>query len=156
MDRNQLNIPGDTGTLSVFSNDGNQNVTVHIRGRDEFPKNRVNDDNQGADQDHPAIAVAPDGSYVTVWVDQRNSRRDIYAQRFNASGTKIGQIFKVNNQSWAISEGTTDKIDVAMAGNGSFVIVWDQYASEVIYDTVEKVTSRRFVYLKKSIYRKLL
>jgi parallel beta-helix repeat protein len=76
------------------------------------------------DQYQPAIAVAEEISII-VWVDERLRESNIFAQRYNAIGEKLGRNFIVNEQSWPLSETTPDLVDVALATDGSFVIVWE-------------------------------
>jgi hypothetical protein len=83
---------------------------------------KVNDDAGTADQYDPAIAVDLPGNFVITWADLRNGNSDIYAQRFNSSGTPQGANFMVNDDA-----GTTDQHDpaIAMDSSGNFVIAWD-------------------------------
>jgi len=73
-------------------------------------------------QGHPAIAMNTAGQHVIVWgsVDQDGHGWGIYAQRYYADGTPNGGEFQVNTytpfgQSYP---------DVAMNGDGRFVVVW--------------------------------
>jgi len=77
-------------------------------------------------QSAPALAAAPDGRSVAVWVHELSSSdNDIYAQRFNASGNKIGAEIRV-----AISSRVEKQPDVAMDSSGDFVVTWvDQVSS---------------------------
>ena len=118
----KVNGTSDTGTITVSSNGGNQDVTVLITKEIvDFPENRVNDDDQGDDQDVPAIAVAPDASFVIAWEDKRNEQSNIYAQLFDANGAKSGNNFKVNDVPGGYSPLSPD-IDIFNDGN--FVIAW--------------------------------
>lgn len=73
-----------------------------------------------------AISAAPDGRYVSVWTHQYSSTdTDIYAQRFNASGAKVGSEIRV-----ATTSRKEFAPDVAMDSNGNFVVTWvDQVSS---------------------------
>jgi hypothetical protein len=79
----------------------------------------VNDD--GGNQEDPAIARDPSGNFVITWEDYRNGNYDIYFQRYNSSGTPLGTNFKVNDDI-----GTSDQYSpaIAMDGSGNFVIAW--------------------------------
>jgi hypothetical protein len=83
---------------------------------------KVNDD-AGADQRDPSIAMDGSGNFVIVWVDERNSyyNSDIYSQRYDSSGIAQGVNTKVNDDA-----GTADQwySSVAMNGSGNFVVVW--------------------------------
>ena len=77
-------------------------------------------------QNYSQIAMDDAGNFVIVWrsLDQEggagNNTWGIYAQRYNASGTKIGSEFQVNS---TIS-GDQDEPRIAMDASGNFVIVW--------------------------------
>ena len=86
---------------------------------------------------NPVAAIGPDGSSVYAWEDAYLSARpiyyegayparDIYARRVDAAGDPIGTQFRVNSTSNCRHTGT----EIAMATNGTFVIVWQQSASE--------------------------
>ncbi|MGV6818578.1 MAG: DUF4347 domain-containing protein [Thiotrichales bacterium] len=69
-----------------------------------------------------AVAMDSAGNYVVVWSDSvtDGSGYGIFAQRFDATGTKQGAEFQINqttthNQYWA---------SVAMAEDGRFVVSW--------------------------------
>jgi hypothetical protein len=74
----------------------------------------------------PTIAVAPDGHFVVVYSgDGATDHNGVYAQRFNADGTKNGAAFLVNKKS-NTAEGDAA---LAMAPNPSvagydFVVTW--------------------------------
>lgn len=100
----------------LFDFDGNP-VT------DEFQVNTTTFLNQ----EYPAVAMATDGSFIITWRSEepivprpRKKMYDVYAQRFAADGTKLGDEFVVNT--------TTDNIqeqpNIGIAADGSFVIVW--------------------------------
>ncbi len=79
-------------------------------------------------QDASDIAISKDGSFVIVWESdqQDGSSLGVYAQRFNASGAKIGSEFRVNSV-------TTDKQvtpKVAMDSNGDFIVVWSSFGQD--------------------------
>jgi hypothetical protein len=82
----------------------------------------VNDDAGTADQTICAIAMDVSGNFVITWEDYRNGNSDIYAQRFNSSGTPQGSNFKVNDDA-----GTADQTicAIAMDVSGNFVITWE-------------------------------
>ena len=94
---------------------------------DEF---RVNTSTDG-DQDAPAVAMDINGNFVVVWESQGKADRNavgtdqsgkgIFAQRYNAAGTKLGSEFRVNT--------TTDNDQshpaIGLNANGDFVIAWE-------------------------------
>jgi len=85
----------------------------------------VNDDVGNNDQDHPDIAADSIGNFVITWEDKRlysTFRREIFAQRYNYTGTLLGGNFPVNNDM-----DTADQKDPAVAADalGNFVITWE-------------------------------
>jgi hypothetical protein len=84
----------------------------------------VNDDAGTAQQHYPAIAVDALGNFVITWQDYRNGNYDIYAQRFNSSGTAQGSNFKVNTDAGTALQ---DIPAIATDGSGNFVITWGDY-----------------------------
>jgi len=81
----------------------------------------VSDKEQG-NADHADIAINEQGDGVIVW-QQQTPEWNIYAQRINKAGEKLGPIFKVNQVS-----GTPQRFPrVAMNKNGDFVVVWQSF-----------------------------
>ncbi|MEJ2086346.1 MAG: hypothetical protein P8Y44_11810 [Acidobacteriota bacterium] len=80
-------------------------------------------------QTYPDVAVGSNGDFVVVWQSgslfvesdsQDGSFSSIHGQRYDASGVALGDEFQVNSY-------TTNRQrlpDVAIAGDGSFVVVW--------------------------------
>ncbi len=71
----------------------------------------------------PAIAVAPDGSFVAVWEADGNldgNGRGIFGRRFAADGTPLSGDFIVN----ATTQGDQTTPAIAMDGSGNFVVAW--------------------------------
>jgi hypothetical protein len=103
--------PGDGIYARVFNQSGAA-VTA------EFAVNTTIINNQLK----PTVAMADNGSFVIVWESlmQDGSVEGVYGQRFNAAGAKQGGEFQINQ--------TTNRgqrtASVAMAGDGSFVVVW--------------------------------
>ncbi|MBN1351999.1 SBBP repeat-containing protein [candidate division KSB1 bacterium] len=126
VDRNKMSGNSDSGTLLVSSNGGDQIVDIIIsREIVPFPANRVNDDDQGVNQIVPAIAVAKDGHFVITWCDDNGTSSDVHAQLFDSQNQKIGSNFKVNDEPLCFK--TT--VDVAIAFDGTFMIVWTDYVN---------------------------
>jgi hypothetical protein len=84
----------------------------------------VNDDTAEAMQLYPAIGASASGEFVITFWDYRNPTSDIYAQRFDSSGTPLGSNFKVNDE-----VGSTSQIHpvIASSGSGNFVIAWEDF-----------------------------
>jgi hypothetical protein len=70
------------------------------------------------------VAVQPDGGYIIVWIDAATNDgqgNGIYAQRFDATGTKVGAEFLVNTS----TAGDQFSPSVASAPDGSFAVAWE-------------------------------
>ncbi len=82
---------------------------------------RVNNYTTG-DQTQPSVAMDANGNFVVAWTSngQDGSVFGVYAQRYDASATKIGGEFKVN------STTASDQFTpiVAMNATGNFVVMW--------------------------------
>jgi len=74
------------------------------------------------------IAMDQDGNFVIAWnsYDADWDNPQVYARRYQASGTAQGSAFRVNT--------STDHVhaypSVAMAADGDFVVAWNRYESE--------------------------
>ena len=63
--------------------------------------------------------------FIVVWSDQRNGYvYDIYGQKFEKDGNKIGNNFIVNSDSQMVSKYIPN---VALSKNGSFIVTWYDY-----------------------------
>ncbi|HEV8581894.1 MAG TPA: hypothetical protein VGX68_22730 [Thermoanaerobaculia bacterium] len=85
-------------------------------------------------QFEPAVAVAPDGTFVVAWtsIDYRGDSTDINARRFDAAGQPLGPEFRVN----VATEDAQDYAQVAVNASGEFVIGWAGWAGEGSFDDV--------------------
>ncbi len=83
----------------------------------------INDDNSNLSQLWPSSSCGKNGNLIVSWVDNRiNDDREIYAQRFSADGTPLGNNFKVNTD----PTGTNHiRPDIAIDGSGNFIIAWE-------------------------------
>jgi hypothetical protein len=74
------------------------------------------------DQNAPAVAVAPNGSFIVTWQSQGQdgSGLGVFAQRFDSSGNRLGSEFQVNSY----TAGDQAHPSVAVDANGDFVIAW--------------------------------
>ncbi len=70
-------------------------------------------------QTNVAVAENQSGAYVIVWQDQSDG---IFAQRYNAAGNMAGEVLRVDPGTVA-AQAQIDP-DVAVADDGSFVVVW--------------------------------
>lgn len=75
--------------------------------------------------EYPDIVVNNDGSFVITWQDGRftaTDKNDIYLQKFDPNGIKIGGNIKVNDD----IDPNTDQVaaQISTNGNGNIAIVW--------------------------------
>jgi hypothetical protein len=85
------------------------------------------------DQITPAVAMDTLGNYVVTWasyVQSGNNVWDIYARRYNSSGTALGSNFLVN-QTTVYNQ---IQPDVAMSTGKGFVITWASYKQDYPYN----------------------
>ena len=73
------------------------------------------------------VARSPDGRFVVTWRSEGSPGTDsmgtsIQARRFDALGNPLANQFQVNT----VTEGDQRRPSVGMAGDGSFVIVWEE------------------------------
>ncbi|MFH0931619.1 MAG: hypothetical protein V1890_06755, partial [Candidatus Zixiibacteriota bacterium] len=84
-------------------------------------KLKVNDDAGGVGQANPDIAIDGSGNFIFTWTDARNANWDIYAQRYDSTGSPLGCNFKVNDD---VGTAGQDYPAIALGGSNSFVIAW--------------------------------
>jgi hypothetical protein len=72
-------------------------------------------------QRRPSVANAPDGSYVIVWhsFGQDGDNFGVFGQRYDASGSVVGDEFQVNTYTTA-NQGIPSVVSLP----GGFVVVW--------------------------------
>ena len=77
----------------------------------------------GPDSDNNSVAMNDNGDTVVVWMSmlQDGSGYGVYGQRYDASGATVGGEFQINQT----TAGNQQFPSVAMAADGSFVVVWD-------------------------------
>ncbi|MFH2050505.1 MAG: T9SS type A sorting domain-containing protein [bacterium] len=92
--------------------------------REDF---KVNSDNGNYEQTDPRIAVAPDGSFVIVWIDKREGENNVYLQRYNADGYEDGGNIKINDDvttSWQAQPA----LEVGISGQ--YGVVWQDFRTD--------------------------
>lgn len=82
---------------------------------------KVNDDASKCIFRYPIIATTNYGSFVITWQDERNSNRNIYAQRFDASAHASDINLKVNDDEESRDHYTPF---IGMSPSGEYVITW--------------------------------
>jgi len=80
-----------------------------------------------SDAEFPSVAMNKDGSFVIVWQDNRQepftTKYDIYMQRYNTAGVKIGNNVKVNDDLSALMNRGGAQVSTDAIGNT--VIAWN-------------------------------
>ena len=121
-DRNVADGDDGTDTLkedmeAIRFGDGSE-VALSVSERQEFLVNTYTQDTQQT----PVVTGLTDGGYVIAWAssNQDGSSWGIYGQRYDVSGTALGEEFQVNthsgsDQSWP---------SITTLTNGNFVITW--------------------------------
>ncbi|MEO0091678.1 MAG: T9SS type A sorting domain-containing protein [candidate division WOR-3 bacterium] len=82
---------------------------------------RVNDDLTTTDQYSPQLACFSNGQFALVWEDSRTGNNDIYLQRFDAFGNRIGSNMRVNDD---LGNAVQMLPDIAFDRFGNFIITW--------------------------------
>jgi len=105
---------------------------------------KVNDDSGQFGQYSPKVALDDEGNFVMCWEDERNGiDSDIYAQRFNKSGTNLGTNFLVSS----VADSPQLSPDISIDDSGRFVICWQDYSSDLDYGEIwaKRYDSQRVV-----------
>jgi len=92
--------------------------------REDF---KVNSDNGNYEQTDPRIAVAPDGSFVIVWIDKREGDNNVYLQRYNSDGYPETDNVKINDDvttSWQAQPA----LDAGISGQ--YGVVWQDFRTD--------------------------
>jgi len=86
----------------------------------------VNENTTTNNQSVPAVAMDGDGNFAVTWTHYNGSNNDVYARRYNSSGTALANEAIVNsttaNEQWSSS--------IAMDNDGDFVIVWETWGQD--------------------------
>ncbi|WP_374763750.1 calcium-binding protein [Yunchengibacter salinarum] len=79
-------------------------------------------------QDDPALSPLKDGGFIAVWMSDRQDGDEggIFAQRFDAGGSPIGDEFQVNTE----TDNYQSRPDVTTLEDGSYVVTWDSAAQD--------------------------
>jgi hypothetical protein len=90
-------------------------------------------------QKNPSVACDADGDFVVAWESYAygDSTWDVYAQRFDAAGARVGEEFLVN----ATTDGSQFAPSVSCDADGDFVVAW---VSDEPDGGGEEVYARRF------------
>ena len=128
-DRLAIGVDGSGNSCIVWMDNRNGNYDIYLQRYDGTGASigvniEVNDDGGTTAQLAPAIAINNSGAEVVTWHDMRNGNRDIYMQRYSASGTAQGSNVMVNDDA-----GTTIQnfptVGIDLSGNS--IIAWYDY-----------------------------
>ncbi len=98
---------------------------------------RVNTTTTGI-QDYPTLAMDATGGFVVAWTSDQGAFTDIYARRYDSSGTALGGEFQVNTDTVSAHSYAS----AAMASDGSFVMAWASAAQDP--DSTEGIYAQRY------------
>ena len=95
---------------------------------------RLNDGSAGS-QSEPNIQARPDGGYWTAWADARSGNPDVYCQRLDRNGSKVGANFRINDDHGSALQRCSS---IGMDANGLICMVWEdeRNSSTDIYRSV--------------------
>jgi len=96
----------------------------------EFQVNTYTESIQGS----PALTALPEGGWVAAWKSygQDGSFFGVYAQRFAADGTTVGDEFQVNTY----SDGVQEEPDITTLSDGGWLMVWESYGQDGAFDGI--------------------
>ena len=81
-------------------------------------------------QSNPAVAADGPGNFVVVWQSRNQSvYTDVFGQRFNSAGSKVGSEFQVNSEPWYRNYRPAVAADSA----GNFVVAWQSLYQSSYY-----------------------
>ncbi|MBN2581092.1 MAG: trypsin-like serine protease, partial [Pirellulales bacterium] len=143
---------GDTGHVVAWANSGSgqkgvyanlyQDVASTVNGQREVTSTLVKQilvhaDPSGSAAD-VAVAQSLDGDFIVVWsANNSDTDYDVYAQRYDATGTAMGLAFLVNTYTTSVQCHPA----VAMDADGDFAVTWQSLGQEDTEETGVTVTA---------------
>jgi hypothetical protein len=85
------------------------------------PGFRLSDVSTGA-QVNPGIEARPDGGYWAVWADARSANQDIYCQRLDRNGNKVGPNSRINDDQGSALQRCSS---IGMDARGFICVAWE-------------------------------
>ena len=94
------------------------------------------------DQYEPTVAALSDGGFVVTWNSARQDgdSTGIYGQRFDASGTPVGNEFRVNTY----TTSSQDQSAITGLDDGGFVVTWTSNGQDSTVDPNSGVYGQRY------------
>ena len=80
---------------------------------------------QAGNEQWARVASDGSGNFVATWTSGHSGNLDVYARRFDSSGTALGGEFRVNTT----AAGHQNDSSIAMDAFGNFVVVWEGQGS---------------------------
>ena len=117
-------------------------------GERVFRNVKVNNDSGKTRQHSSSMAVDGNGNFIITWIDERNGRPEVFAQRFLAERTRLNTNFRVDDDSIkTIRSSSYYKIEpanpsIAADSLGNFIIVWENrriYEKRGIYEEYKSI-----------------
>ena len=96
---------------------------------------RVNDDGSGANQTEPQIGSAPTNGFVICWRDEKAGTADIYARRYDPSGTAAGAAFMVNNA----DNGVLQSSPAVAMSDAKMYVTWTDNRNSGLFDIYGRI-----------------
>ncbi len=129
----QVDVLSDGGYVIVWQSDGQDGDQQGIYGqRFNASGNKVGGEfivntTTSGDQRAPDVTALDDGGFLVRWTDRSGNDGDsngIFAQRFDASGNRVGDDFVIN-ETTAGSQYSWFSDSLATLNNGSIVVTWE-------------------------------
>ena len=120
---------------------GRYNVFARRFNPDGTPRDsefRVNSSTTGIHQRPDVALLGASGNFLVVWTGADYSQAGIFGQRYDFLGTPVGADFQVNTYTPYQDLSPS----VAAAGDGSFVVAWENYSVYPQYASM--VRARRY------------
>ncbi|MEA2088896.1 MAG: prepilin-type N-terminal cleavage/methylation domain-containing protein [Patescibacteria group bacterium] len=113
----------------VWQDNRNSNWDIYAQRFDSDGNNlwtndlKANNDGATTDQHSPTLAIDSTDNIYVIWTDERNGNKDIYAQKYDASGSKLwgASDLKVNNDGTATDQYSAN---IAIDSSNNIYIVW--------------------------------
>ncbi len=104
-----------------WAQEGNQAVKIRMFNNDGTPKSAPIEITRGNYTYFKSIEMDKSGNFILTWSYHSNWQIvDVYAQRFDSTGSAISAPFMVNTY----TDGSQSHSSIAITDNGEFIIVW--------------------------------
>jgi len=118
-----IDVDSSSNFVVVWESQKNSDYNIYAQRFNSIGQplntNFLVNDNTSGNQKNPSLAKSSNGNFIIVWQDLRNGNYDIYAQKYDPSGGKIGSNFKVND-----NPGNSSQQEPACDFHSKLVICW--------------------------------